>query len=252
MLLGHDAIVRAGAAVKRPLVVNTIVSSPLLRVIAEKMSVRAEQTLTGFKWIANRALELDRTDGTSFLFGYEEALGYSMGTLVRDKDGITAALAVAALAASLKHDGRTLITALESIYREFGLFESGQMNLMREGIAGKAELESVMTRLRQEPPTSLGGITVKALVDYARGLRRVGNSETPTLLPPSNVVALELDGGHRVIVRPSGTEPKVKCYFDVYESVRAGDALSAARERARATLSMLRTALGETLGVPER
>jgi phosphomannomutase len=252
VLLGHDAIVRAGAAVKRPLVVNTIVSSPLLRVIAEKMGVRAEQTLTGFKWIANRALELDRTEGTSFLFGYEEALGYSMGTLVRDKDGITAALAVAALAASLKHDGRTLITALESIYREFGLFESGQMNLVREGIAGKAELESVMARLRQAPPTSLGGVTVKALVDYARGLRKVGESETPTLLPPSNVVALELDGGHRVIVRPSGTEPKVKCYFDVYESVRAGDALSAARERARATLSMLRTALGETLGVPER
>ncbi len=252
VLLGHDAIMRAGATVKRPLVINTIVSSPLLGVIAEKLGVRAEQTLTGFKWIESRAMELHRTEGYSFLFGYEEALGYSIGTLVRDKDGISAALAVATLAGALRHEGCTLLTALDGIYREFGLFESGQMNLVREGIAGKAELESTMIRLRQAPPTSLGGLTVKALVDYERGLRRVGESETPTSLPPSNVIALELDGGHRVIVRPSGTEPKVKCYFDVYESVQAEEALSSARERARTTLSTLRAALGQALGVPER
>jgi phosphomannomutase len=252
VLLGHDAIMRARGTVKRPLVINTIVSSPLLCVIAEKLGVRAEQTLTGFKWIANRALELQGAEGYSFLFGYEEALGYSVGTLVRDKDGISAALAMATLAGALKYEGRTLTAALEGIYREFGLFESGQMNLVREGLAGKAEIESMMARLRQAPPTSLGGLTVNALVDYERGLRTAGGAQTATSLPPSNVIALELDGGHRVIVRPSGTEPKVKCYFDVYESVRGDEALSEARARARRTLSTLRTALGEALGVPER
>ncbi len=252
VLLAHDAILRAEGVVKRPLVINTIVSSPLLGVIAKKKGVRAEETLTGFKWIANRAMDLLRDEGYSFILGYEEALGYSVGTLVRDKDGISAALAMATLAAALKHDGSNVLAALERIYREFGLFESGQMNVVREGIAGKAELEAMMTRLRRSPPPSLWGMTVRSVVDYEHGVRKTGDVETRLSLPASNVIGLDLEGGHRVIVRPSGTEPKVKCYFDVYESVRGEEPLTETKLRAAATLSGLRVALGEALGVPER
>ena len=252
ILLGYDAIVRAEGVVKRPLVINTIVSSPLLGVIAQKRGVRAEETLTGFKWIANRAMELFRTEGYSFILGYEEALGYSVGTLVRDKDGISAALAFATLAASLKQEGSDVLTALERIYREFGLFASGQMNIVREGIAGKAELEAMMTRLREAPPISVAGMTVKSLVDYERGVRKTGDVEVRLALPPSNVIGLDLEDGHRIIVRPSGTEPKVKCYFDVYETLRGEEPLNEAKVRAAATLATLRSALAETLGVPER
>jgi phosphomannomutase len=199
VLLGH-AMLTERSWPSPPFVVATVVSSPMLGKIARALGVRYEETLTGFKWIATRALEVEQQEGLSFAFGYEEALGYAVGTSVRDKDGIAAALLVADLAASCAARGETLLTRLDSIQHTYGVFASAQAT-----VTGNAALVA-MDRLRAAPPTHIAGYRVRAICDYATGTR----------LPASDVLAFELDCG-RVTVRPSGTEAKLKIYADVLE-----------------------------------
>jgi phosphomannomutase len=212
----------------------------MLGVIADKLGVHYDETLTGFKWIANRAIELKKEKGWRFVFGFEEALGYTVGELVRDKDGISAAAVFAELTAVLRSRKTSVLAHLESLYREYGLFVSSQVNLTRKGAAGMAELKAVMEKLRSAPPWKIGDHDVVAVRDYQRQVRvDKTKKETALTLPKSNVLTFELASGSRVIARPSGTEPKAKFYFDVREPMTAGEPLVAAEKRAAETMKKL-------------
>lgn len=242
-LLGHYLLTEQADRGPSRLVLASIVSSPLLGTIAKALGVAYEETLTGFKWIANRALDLEKT-GKRFVFGYEEALGYTVGEIVRDKDGVSAAAMMAEMVAWLRDQGRTLQDELESIHRTYGLFVSSQVSVTRPGASGVAEINAIMSRLRASRPRAFAGCEVAVVRDYEAQLEtRVTDGRTARLtLPKSNVLAFELEGGSRIVARPSGTEPKIKFYFDVREGVRAGESMAEAETRANAVLDALKGA----------
>jgi phosphomannomutase len=243
VLLGHYLLtrgLRAERAEPGALAIASIVSSPMLGVVAGALGAHYDETLTGFKWIANRAIELKKDEGWRFVFGFEEALGYTVGELVRDKDGVSAAVLFAELTAVLRAQGTTVLAHLESLYRTYGLFVSSQVNLTRKGAEGMAELRAIMDKLRTSPPWTIGEHEVTAVRDYLRQVRVTKDGEqTPLTLPKSNVLTFELASGSRVIARPSGTEPKAKFYFDVRESMGGSEALADAERRAEATMKRL-------------
>ncbi|GAA2160357.1 phospho-sugar mutase [Actinomadura napierensis] len=215
------------------LVVTTIVSSSLLASIAREHGVRSAESLTGFKWIMKAGGPGDR-----LVFGYEEALGYSVGddrgVLVDDKDGIGAALAVAALAAEARRAGRTLLDLLDDQARRYGLHATSQLSVRVDDLS---LIGGAMARLRADPPAELGGRAVEAFDDLSAGADG---------LPPTDGLRFRL-GGARVVIRPSGTEPKLKCYLEVVHPVD-GD-VAAARERAAADLEALRADVSAALGL---
>jgi len=252
VLLGHYLLTeRAPVAGQKKLVLASLVSSPMLGAIALALGVHYEETLTGFKWIAHRAMQLEKSDGLSFIFGYEEALGYTVGDVVRDKDGISAAVLIAEMAAVFKERGHTLKDELETLGRKYGLYASGQVNVTRKGAQGAEEIRSMMRNLRENPPAKVGSLNVVAVVDVAAGTRRlVADGTTEKIpLPPSNVIVLELTGRARIIVRPSGTEPKIKCYLDFREPVVGGEPYADAERRAQATLDALANDVKALLGI---
>lgn len=248
VLLGHylltGGLTSLEQAVKpkvgEPLVIASIVSSPMLGVIAHALGAQYDEVLTGFKWIANRALERKKKSGEHFVFGFEEALGYTVGELVRDKDGISASVLFAELAAVLRASGTTVLAHLEGLYRRYGLFVSSQFNLTRKGAEGLVELRAIMQRLRDDPPWKIGEHTVVSVRDFQKQIVTLADGTTrPLDLPKSDVLAFELASGSRVIARPSGTEPKAKFYFDVREPIEGDELLSAAEARAAATMKKL-------------
>jgi phosphomannomutase len=250
VLLGNYLLMERTVARER-LVLASIVSSPLLGHIAKALGARYEETLTGFKWIANRAMVLEKADGVEFVFGYEEALGYTVGDVVRDKDGVSAAVLAAEIAAVLRAQGkRTLLDELETIHRRYGLFVSSQLNVTRKGAAGIAEIRAIMQRLRAAKPAKIGSFDVEAISDYEASTRiATGGATTDLTLPKSNVLTFDLAGGSRVIARPSGTEPKLKIYFDVREAVRSGEPMQDAEKRARTAMEGVSTAVKGLAGV---
>ena len=239
VLLGHYLLTEGGGGSER-LVLASCVSSPMLGTIAKKLGVRYEETLTGFKWIANRAMELERTTGARFVFGYEEALGYTVGPLVRDKDGIGAAVLLAELAAVRKAEGKTLLDELDALARRYGLFLSGQRSFTFPGASGMEVIATAMEKLRRNPPAAIHGASVLARADFEAGTHTLRDSTHEALpFPSSNVLVYELEGGDRIIARPSGTEPKIKFYFDVREEMREGEPLADAAARARTKMDAL-------------
>jgi phosphomannomutase len=223
-----------------PLVIASIVSSPMLGTVAAALGAHYEEVLTGFKWIANRAMDLKKDKSWRFVFGFEEALGYTVGELVRDKDGISAAVVFAELAAVLRARGTTVLAHLESLYRRYGLFVSSQVNLTRKGAEGIAELHAIMAKLRKSPPWTVAGHEVVTVRDYqGQVILSKDGATRPLTLPKSDVLAFELASGSRIIARPSGTEPKAKFYFDVREPIAEGEPLAAASARAEATMKTL-------------
>lgn len=219
-----------GSGEKR-LVLCSVVSSPMLLAIGEAHGVRAEQTLTGHKWIHNRAMELE-PEGYTFVFGFEEALGYAISPLVRDKDGVSAAAIMCDMAAWCRTQGRTLVDELEVMWRRYGMFLSEQVSLVLPGAEGAQQIADGMARARAETPKSLGGLAVTAVQDFETGLRTaMGQAQTKLAFPEANVVVWELEGGHRAMLRPSGTEPKLKLYFDVRVDIAEGESIDAARTR---------------------
>jgi phosphomannomutase len=215
------------------------VSSPMLGRMARDLGVRYEEVLTGFKWIGNRAMELEARTGTTFVFGYEEALGYSVGTVCRDKDGIGAAAIAAEMAAHASARGTDLIGDLEELYRRFGVHVSRQHSVTLPGSEGTAKIQATMERFRRSPPAKVGGLEVEAVRDYDAGVVVRGGATEKLDLPRSNVLAWELAGGSRITLRPSGTEPKIKYYFDLREEVRAGEPVPQAERRAQERLDAL-------------
>jgi phosphomannomutase len=247
VLLGHylltgglESLDRAAKTAGPPLVIASIVSSPMLGVIAKALGANYEEVLTGFKWIANRAMFRKEKNGETFVFGFEEALGYTVGELVRDKDGISAAVVFAEMVAVLRARGVGVLAHLEGLYRRYGLFTSSQVNLTRKGAEGLAELRAIMQRLREKPPWTIGDHAVTAVRDcLEQVIHEKGGQQRPLDLPKSDVLVFELESGSRVIARPSGTEPKAKFYFDVREPIRGDEPLAAAETRARATMKKL-------------
>ncbi|HEY0186494.1 MAG TPA: phospho-sugar mutase [Cellulomonas sp.] len=240
-LLGSVAAGRSGTpgapvTDASPVLANSIVSSRLLGRIAAAAGLRHAQTLTGFKWIA-------RTD--SLVFGYEEALGYCVDpTDVRDKDGISAALLLCGLAADLKAAGRTPVDVLDDLARQHGLHLTDQLAARFTDLT---LIPAAMTRLREQPPTTLGGSPVVSVVDLANG-----TEEERDGLPPTDGIRLLAADDTRVVVRPSGTEPKVKCYLEVVLPVEEHapvETVGQARAAARARLDAVRTDVAEALGI---
>lgn len=200
---------------------SSIVSSRLLAAMAADVGIRHEQTLTGFKWLA-------RVPGLRF--GYEEAIGYCVAPgVVRDKDGISAALLLAEQAAYLGAEGRTLLDVLDDLARRYGVYATDSYAVRS---VDRSVTDALVGRLRAEPPAEVAGVAVTGVDDLADGLDG---------LPPSEGVRHWFSDGSRVVIRPSGTEPKLKVYLEVIEPVGDGD-VTGARERASRRLAALRTA----------
>jgi phosphomannomutase len=231
ILLADDLLHRHGETAK-PLVISTIVSSPMLGPVAASYGARWEQTLTGHKWIQNRALELER-EGFSYVFGYEEALGYAPSQAVRDKDGISSALLMIDMASRLKAHGETLLDARDRLWRKHGFFADRQVSVRFEGPDAQARMSAVVDRYREEPPPMIGGQPVLRMLDLERQVQWTPAGVTPlTKLAPSNVVIFELQGGHQAMLRPSGTEPKLKYYFYATAPVHAQNDLAQSKKQA--------------------
>lgn len=228
----------AGAAVAddAPVLANSIVSSRLLGRIAAHAGLRHAQTLTGFKWIS-------RVEG--LVYGYEEALGYCVDPAhVRDKDGISAALTLAGLAARLKAEGRAPVDVLDDLARQHGLHLTDQLSARFTDLS---QIPETMQRLREHPPVVLAGSPVMAVVDLA-----AGSDADREGLPPTDGIRMLTQDDTRVIVRPSGTEPKVKCYLEVVVPVEEHASVASvgeARVAARARLDAVRADVAAALGL---
>ncbi len=239
-----------GEPPQHPLLMTTIVSSRMLSRMAEDLGAHYDETLTGFKWIAHQARAHREQRGWSLVLGYEEALGYTVGETVADKDGISAALLFAEMAAVLKARGETVAARLDMLYAKYGLHRSLQHSLVRPGSEGAAEIGAMMQRLRATPPRSLAGTAILRHLDWSEGLGG---------LPKSNVLGMELAGsaggassagaaaGGSILVRPSGTEPKIKFYLEIVTAT--GDDIDAARAAADVQLRALRDDLLQLCGV---
>ena len=209
---------------------SSIVSSRLLAAIAAAAGIRHEETLTGFKWIS-------RVDGLRY--GYEEALGYCVAPhIVRDKDGVSAALLLAELAATLKAEGRHLTDLLDDLAIAHGVHATDSFSVR---VSDLTETEAVMRQLREAPPTSVADIAVTRVDDLSAG---------DGGLPPTEGLRYYLADESRVIVRPSGTEPKVKVYLEVIEAVPAAGDLAAARAAAADRLAAIRAEFERLTALP--
>ncbi|HEX8008964.1 MAG TPA: phospho-sugar mutase, partial [Trebonia sp.] len=213
---------------RTPLVASTIVSSTLLSKIAAAAGARYTEKLTGFKWVARAA---DNQPETRYVFGYEEALGYLVGQGVRDKDGTGAAIAALRMTTAARAADRDLNEEYDALEQAHGVHLTKQLSLR------VPDPDAVMRRIRNAPPREVGGFTVNAVTDYADG---------STGLPPSDVLRYSLDAA-RLVIRPSGTEPKIKAYLEVIEPVEQD--LATAREKAAVRMAPLRAAV-ETLLAP--
>jgi phosphomannomutase len=231
-ILLADWLLDAGGGADR-LVVTTVVSSSMLGRLADARGAAFAETLTGFKWVVRPALERPEL---RFVYGYEEALGSCVGTLVRDKDGITAALAFADLVAAEKERGRSVLDRLDDLARELGVHATAQRSIPFEGFDGLARMQAAVDALADAPPGTLIGVPVAELEDLRRGER----------LPPTEGIVLRADG-LRLVVRPSGTEPKLKCYAEAVVRVageRPDDLATARAEGAARVAALLDAAVG--------
>jgi phosphomannomutase len=239
-----DFLLDPALVAARPFVVSSIVSSELISKIAESRGARAVRTLTGFKWIWTAARALEAEGAGRFVLGCEEALGFSVGGLVRDKDGISAAVWLAELAERCRRDGQTLVDRLHAIYARVGAWGSAQRSLEVQGRRALAALREALRTLVAAPPELLDGRAFTALVDY-----RSGAETRPPWLGRAELYELHYGEGTRVLIRPSGTEPKLKIYADVAEPAVPSELAEAAARRARARAEALAAAFAERLSV---
>lgn len=231
-LFGHYLLSQSDSAT--PLVGNTIVSSTLLDKVAQAHGAQYYQTLTGFKWLTNVAMQ-KQTDEKPFLFAYEEALGYTVGNKVWDKDGLSALVAFAQLTAELKSQGKTIWDQLEALYRQHGMYLNAQRS-----IALDPKSPPVGDKLRANPPTMIAGSKVEVTQDLKTQTKRFADGTEQRIdLPASDVLIYHLSCGARVIVRPSGTEPKLKCYYEVIEAFAESDTFEQVFDKASESMGML-------------
>ncbi len=237
VLLCHDALVHANAGGKKRLVITTIVSSTMLSRIARDLGAEYDEVLTGFKWIANKAME--READCYFCGGYEEAIGFSIGPIVRDKDGVGAAVRMALLLRSLKAKGQSALDRLDELAIAHGLSNGTQWSVTMPGLDGSSRIAGIMQTLRDRPETIAG-------LNGSKVVRRI-DLKGATI--PADVVVLHTEDGARLTVRPSGTEPKIKLYLELVEQVPDQASLAAARIRLSAKAVTIQTEVKAALGV---
>lgn len=213
------ALTQTGSLPPRAAVVKTIVTSELMRAIAEHYGVQCLDVLTGFKYIGQKMTEWDLAQKqglpfSQFIFGAEESYGYLLGTYARDKDAIGTAVLIAEMALHLKLQDQTLVDCLHHLYAKYGLYREQLRSMTFEGKQGAQTIQNMMTKLRETPPQQLAGLALKSLDDYQTGrcVDMKTGQQLPLLLPRSNVLCLWLEDGTKLVIRPSGTEPKVKIY----------------------------------------
>ncbi|MGA8038600.1 MAG: phospho-sugar mutase [Acidimicrobiia bacterium] len=241
VLLG-DYVLRYWDRDETPIVVNSVVSSPMLARLASDHGAQHEVSLTGFKWIINAALALEAQGAGRFAFGYEEALGYSIGRTVRDKDGISAALVMSDLTAEVDGIGLGVLGRLHELWERVGLWVSAQHSIHRPGEGGGQDLSDAVGRLASAPPDMVQGMPVLGVTDF-----RTGGEGRPFWLGEQDLVELDLGEPGRILVRPSGTEPKLKIYVDLCGEV--GEDPEESHDRLVAEAELLAVAVGEGLGL---
>ncbi len=209
----------AGTLPENAAALKSIVTTSMADAVCEANGVHMESTFTGFKFMAEKVSEWDVSGKYKYIFAYEESYGYMMGDYVRDKDAVTASMMVAEMAAHYYDKGMTLRDALESLYKKYGCFAEKTINLVMPGVDGLADMRAIMAGLRAEPPAEIGGIKVAMMRDYQAGTLTVSDLGVvgETHIKGSNVLYFELSDGSSFIVRPSGTEPKIKVYALVHD-----------------------------------
>ena len=209
---------RAGTLPENPVALKSLVTTQLAQVVAEANGVRCYNTFTGFKFMAEKKNQLEAAGQGHVIFSYEESIGYMIGDYVRDKDAVNATLLVCEAAAWYAKQGMTLLDAINKLYAEFGCYRNALHSFAFEGESGMHTMDAIMKQLRQTPPTAIGGMTVESMVDY---------NTAGTGLPKANVLEFRLAGGAKLMVRPSGTEPKIKVYLSaVAPTEEAADAIN--------------------------
>lgn len=195
-------------------VVKTIVTTNLTKAICDNYGVEMKEVLTGFKFIGEKIKESEETGKGTYIFGFEESYGYLKGTYARDKDAVVATMLIAEMTLWCKENGSSLAEFMDGIYAKYGRYIEYVESVVMEGIDGSEKISAIMDKLRTDTPTSIGGKKVMAVRDYETSVRTEIKSGTTEeiLLPKSNVIYLELEDGNNFIVRPSGTEPKIKLY----------------------------------------
>ena len=208
------ALKRAGRMPEHPVALKTIVTTEMARAVAERSGVDCYDTFTGFKFLAQKKDQLEESGQGEVIFAYEESYGYMVGDYVRDKDAVTAALLLTEMAAWYAGQGMTLYDALQALYEKYGWFGERTVNLVMPGLDGLKKMAALMAGLRQTPPADVAGTPVAQWKDYQNGsVTDAATGAKGTMeLSGSNVLRYELTDGTSVIVRPSGTEPKVKVY----------------------------------------
>lgn len=206
---------RAGTMPKNPVALKTIVTTEMARKVAETNGVTCCDTFTGFKFMAEKKNELESTGTGKVIFSYEESYGYMIGDYVRDKDAVTASLILTEMAAWYAGRGMTLYDALMALFEKYGWYGERTMNLVMPGLDGLVKMKELMADLRKNPPSQVAGVPVVLRRDYSTGLQQevAGGAETKMDLEGSNVLKYSLADGTDLVVRPSGTEPKVKVYI---------------------------------------
>ena len=231
---------KTGTMPKNPVAVTTIVSTDMATPVAVEYGIELRRVLTGFKYIGDQIAELERDGGAGrYVFGFEESYGYLSGGYVRDKDAVDASMLICQMAYAYKKRGMTLVDAMDALYRKHGYYENALLNFGFEGEDGMIQMKGIMDSLRRDAPSGIAGIGVAGWSDYGTGARSDGK---PTGLPKSNVLEYRLENGGKVIVRPSGTEPKIKVYL-------SGSGKT--KEAALAVIEKLREAVPPLLGIKD-
>ena len=209
------AMRRAGKLPEKPAALKTIVTTEMARAVAEANGLDCYDTFTGFKFMAEKMNELENAGKNTVIFSYEESYGYMIGHYVRDKDAVTASLLLTEMAAWYHAQGMTLFDALRSLYEKYGWYGEKTHNLVMPGLDGLEKMAALMQSLRAQPPVEIGGVKVAQYKDYSDGTVRdaATGAVTPMPLSGSNVLRFELTDGSHIVVRPSGTEPKIKVYI---------------------------------------
>ena len=201
---------------KNPVAVKTIVTTAMVDAVCNKYGVKLESVLKGFKFIGGVIADLEENNRVEdYLLGFEESYGYLLGEHVRDKDAISAVMLIADMTAFYKSKGKTLVDVLEDMFKEFGYYENKTVTFSFEGASGLEKMASLMEQLRQIPPKTVAGADIIEISDYKLSVTKNAQGETTILLPKSNVLAYKLSDGCSFVVRPSGTEPKLKIYMFV-------------------------------------
>ncbi|MDR0974910.1 MAG: phospho-sugar mutase [Ruminococcus sp.] len=215
---------KLGTMPEEPIAVKTIVTTDLVRAIAKEYGVEVIDVLTGFKFIGEQIGFLEsQNEEDRYVFGFEESYGYLAGTYVRDKDAVVASMLICEMTAFYKSKGITLLEAREKMYKKYGIYFHTQNSFTCEGESGMERMSEIMAELRAKPPVTIGGLNVIRIDDYKQSFSLVPETGAKTVLtlPKSDVIAFNLTDNASVIIRPSGTEPKIKVYFTTTGNLRS-------------------------------